>query len=182
MPLELSDARLRYVPLNCICSDQFWRTIIFLLSALMYKCENKFGQMMIVQFPKVWVTCTQTKWKITLASFWEQLSCTHTEWQPRQRVTSREEYYKLWFPQSTTYKYTTCYNQLNHLEIRSKNPRSEQCRALWSWSHEVVLEKPLTLPPFYFPLPALHIQLLLPLIVVVPLCIVHILNIREYAG
>ena len=45
---------------------------------------------------------------------------------------------------------------------------SEQCRALWSWSHEVVLEKPLTLPPFYFPLPALHIQLLLPLIVVVP--------------
>ena len=83
--------------------------------------------------------------------------------------------------QSTTSKYTTCYNQLNHLEIRSKNPRSEQCRALWSWSHEVVVEKPLTLPPFYFPLPALHIQLLLPLIVVVPLCIVHNLN-REYAG
>ena len=59
---------------------------------------------------------------------------------------------------------------------------SEQCRALWSWSHEVVLEKPLTLPPFYFPLPALHIQLLLPLIVVGPLYIVHNLNIREYAG
>ena len=83
----------------------------------------------------------------------------------RERNTTSCNFHNL---QSTTYKYTTCYNQLNHLEIRSKNPRSEQCRALWSWSHEVVLEKPLTLPPFYFPLPVLHIQLLLPLIVVVP--------------
>ena len=94
-----------------------------------------------------------------------RVATTSTGYSKRGRNTTSCNFHNL---QSTTSKYTTCYNQLNHLEIRSKNPRSEQCRALWSWSHEVVLEKPLTLPPFYFPLPALHIQLLLPLIVVVP--------------
>ena len=138
--------------------------------------------MMIVQSPKVWVTCTQTKWKITLASFWGQLSCTHTEWQPSQRVSPRESGI-LQVVISTIYNLQVHYmlQSTHSLRNTEQKPLSEQCRALWSWSHEVVLEKPLTLPPFYFPLPALHIQLLLPLIVVGPLYIVHNLN-REYAG